>query len=363
MYDPRLPKIIRSLQKKYSVELLGWNREGAGKKMSESIVMNHLSREFPGATAHLLNFRAPAPGTKKLVVYYPLFWVWIFLRLCLSKPEVIHACDLDTFLPSFIYKILSRKKLIFDVHDRFAMAFVPRRHKLLYNIANSTEEIFSSKADVLVTVADKLLGTFKKIPSRAEVILNCCEDYRTEKTKSEARKLKIAFTGHLSYRRGLGTILSIVNELDDVELIIAGGVENDTLLDKIAQTRNANYLGLLTPSESIDLESDCDVIIALYDLKAPQDEYALPLKLWEAMMCGVPIITNIAQEVITLAKCGMLVDFENRAQIKKALEKLRDNPTFRSELGANGRKAYLEMYNWGRMEEKLYKIYDDLLLK
>jgi glycosyltransferase involved in cell wall biosynthesis len=40
---------------------------------------------------------------------------------------------------------------------------------------------------------------------------------------------------------------------------------------------------------------------------------------------------------------------------------LRDDPKLRKRLGENGRKAYLEKYNWDIMEQKLYKIYDELL--
>jgi glycosyltransferase involved in cell wall biosynthesis len=35
----------------------------------------------------------------------------------------------------------------------------------------------------------------------------------------------------------------------------------------------------------------------------------------------------------------------------------------RKRLGNNGRKAFLEKYNWNAMEQKLYQIYEDLLGK
>ena len=84
-------------------------------------------------------------------------------------------------------------------------------------------------------------------------------------------------------------------------------------------------------------------------------------KLFEAMMFGVPVITNVAQEIVNETDCGIIVDYDNTEQIKEAIITLRDKPEIRKRLGTNGRKAFLEKYNWGLMEKKLYNIYENLL--
>jgi glycosyltransferase involved in cell wall biosynthesis len=84
-------------------------------------------------------------------------------------------------------------------------------------------------------------------------------------------------------------------------------------------------------------------------------------KLFEAMMFGVPIITNVAKGVVSETDCGVIVDYEDTEHIKEAIIMLRDNPDLRKRLGTNGRKAFLEKYNWNIMEERLYTVYDNLL--
>jgi glycosyltransferase involved in cell wall biosynthesis len=86
-------------------------------------------------------------------------------------------------------------------------------------------------------------------------------------------------------------------------------------------------------------------------------------KLFEAMMCGVPIITNVATEIVNETQCGITVDYNDIEQIKEAIANLRDDPELRKRLGDNGRKAFLQKYNWAAMEQKLFKIYDSLLGK
>jgi glycosyltransferase involved in cell wall biosynthesis len=87
----------------------------------------------------------------------------------------------------------------------------------------------------------------------------------------------------------------------------------------------------------------------------------LPNKLFEAMMCGVPIITNVAHEIVNETGCGIIVEYDNVKQIKDTILKLRDDPNLRKRLGENGRNAFLEKYNWDIMEQRLYQIYEDLI--
>ena len=123
------------------------------------------------------------------------------------------------------------------------------------------------------------------------------------------------------------------------------------------------YKGLLLPVDALQLEANADAIISLYDLTVPNFQYALPNKTFEAMMFGLPLITNVALDLVDRVNCGIKVDYNNSEQIQEAIINLRDNRELRKSLGANGRKAFEEKYNWNTMEKKLYEIYDSLLEK
>jgi glycosyltransferase involved in cell wall biosynthesis len=84
-------------------------------------------------------------------------------------------------------------------------------------------------------------------------------------------------------------------------------------------------------------------------------------KLFEAMMCGIPIITNVATEIVNETQCGIIVDYNNIDHIRETIVNLRDNPDLRKKLGENGRNAFLQKYNWNAMEQRLFKIYQELL--
>lgn len=135
------------------------------------------------------------------------------------------------------------------------------------------------------------------------------------------------------------------------------------LLDELLRLSNIRYCGLLQPEEVWALEAKSHAMIALYDLKDPISAYSMGNKVFEALMNGMPIITNVARDLISEAKCGITVDYDDSEQLRKAVINLRDNILLRRTLGINGRNIFLQKYNWSTMEKELYRIYDDLLMK
>lgn len=353
-------QIIKSLSKKYSIAAFGWNR--GSNPIEAKDVDNYLQ---------LFNLNAPYGyeryGAIKLTAYFPIFWMWIFINLCVYRPRCVHACDLATILPCFIYKVLFRKKLVFDILDRYAMTYIPKNRNVylrtLSTIVNSVEEIFAKESDVLITVSDKMLFSFRKKSRNSTTIMNCPEDLISPlKLETKSNVFRILFTGAIRKGRGLEAICDILSDIEDTELLITGKMKDTDLQVRISGIDNIKYQGFLDRKKLLDLESNSDVMIALYDLNLQsQYEYGMANKVLEAMMCGIPVITNISPDLINDTKCGIIVQYDNIDQIKNAIITLRDDPNLRKFYGNNGRKAYLEKYNWTKMEERLYNIYQQLL--
>lgn len=183
-----------------------------------------------------------------------------------------------------------------------------------------------------------------------------------DRLKVKQNGLKLLFTGHIRRGRGLELLPDIVKNLKDTQLIITGRVEDKSLLNTIVGISNIFYKGFLDHNRILDLEANSDAMIALYDLNLQdQNKYVMGNKLFEAMMFGVPIITNVAKGIVKETDCGVIVDYNDTKQIKQAIVMLRDSPEIGRRLGANGRKAFLEKYNWNLMEERLYAVYNNLL--
>lgn len=358
----RAEQITKSLLKKYSVISLGWNR-GSTQIGYES------TDDF--RCLELFNLRAPYAyermGKIRLVLSFPIFWIWIFVKLCKYRPTIVHACDLATVTPCYLYKVLFRRKLIFDILDRYGMTYIPNKKnsffRVLHSLINKMEEFYANKSDTLIAVSDKIFLTFRKKPKNCITIMNCPEDSLPKRPRSEISGYRLLYTGAIRQGRGLEILCDLLVDLKDTELVVTGKVKDLKLKSIIDRITNIKYQGFLDRNELLELETNCHVMVALYDLKLQsQYEYGVANKVLEAMMCGIAVITNISHDLVNETKCGIVVDYGNILDIKQAILKLRDNAELRELYATNGRQAFLEKYNWGKMEEKLYNIYDKLLL-
>ena len=352
IYDPRVEKIVTSLSKKYSALVLGWNREGISPEM-----IGKYKVDFK-----LFSLKAPF-GSSSLLFYLPFFWIWVFFKLAAIRPTIVHACDLDTMIPSYIYKILFRKKLIFDVFDRYGMAYL-YTSKILRSLTDSLEEFLAKRSDVLIVTSQKFLESFRKKPQNCDIILNCPQDHKISSIKpNHNQTFTLVYTGPIQKDRGIERITEAIKDLDGVEFVLAGRITDEVLLQQVTKLPNVEYKGILRHIDALNLEAAGDVMISLYNLIVPNYDLAIANKTFEAMMLGLPVITNIALELIDEVDCGIKVQYDDLAQIKSTITSLRDNYELRKKLGANGRHAFEQKYNWNTMEQKLFKIYDTLLSK
>jgi len=369
IYDIRPTKILGSLYKKYDLLILGWDRKGIYKFDRLKREINWKSDDIK-TKVKILDVRAPFNKESlvsylPMLLYFPLFWLWVLVNLIKCRPNVVYACDLDTILPCYLYKLLFGKKLIFDVFDRYAMTLIPAKFKTLHAVVNHIEEFFAARVDVLINISKEVLDTFRKKPNRSVIIMNCAKDFYIKKEVLAGRRpLKVVYTGAIwRNSRGLEYIIAAIKDLMDVEFITAGWYrdEDKEFLDQLLRIPNVKFRGLLEPDEALVLEASSDVMIALYEPRLLLHAVTLPNKLFEAMACGVPLITNVASEVVHEVKCGIMVKYNDVEQIREAIVTLRDDINLRRTLGQNARKAFLERYSWTKMEEKLFKICDSLL--
>ena len=365
-YDARVARVIRSLSKKYSAIFLAWNREGVATDVKRDM----LQKTFhTGLCLRLIIFNLRGPYGKHLLRYYipmifclPLFWSWVFINLVVHRPKVVHAFDLDTVLPCYIYKKLFRKKLIFDIVDRLGMTFIPKKFDKLYSVVNLFEEAFSKRSDILITLSENVLKSFRNKPNETSVILNCPEDYANKRDIRRDGTFVLGYSGIISRGRGLEHIVTALADINNVKLYVFGPIRDKKLFDEISNSPNVEYKGFLRILDDYHKAIiNTDAIIAIYTRENPSHEITMHNKTLEAMMGGIPIITNLSPELVNDIGFGIIVEYGNIDQIRSAITRLRDDSELRKKLGDNGRMAFLEKYNWSIMEKKLYDVYEKLM--
>jgi glycosyltransferase involved in cell wall biosynthesis len=96
---------------------------------------------------------------------------------------------------------------------------------------------------------------------------------------------------------------------------------------------------------------------------APNYLDALPVKMFEYMAAGIPVIASdipLWRGIVEASGCGVCVDPRDPAAIATAIDLFVLHPELARAMGANGRRAVMERYNWPVEADKLIAFYDRL---
>ncbi len=188
---------------------------------------------------------------------------------------------------------------------------------------------------------------------------------KQSKTSRDKNIFQIFYAGVLLKSRGFEQIAKASN-IECVQLIIAGfGTDEDYLVGFISKYEHIKFIGKIDYKEVLERTLDSDILFALYDPSVPNNKYSSPNKLFEAMMCGKPIIVSDGTSMANIVRtenCGLVVPYGDVNAIRKAIIRLKEDKNFREYLGQNGRKAYERKYSWDIMEERLLDIYHRVTL-
>ena len=356
---PNTIKISKILLKHgYNVTLLLWNRQGGYFENNTDL--------------EIITFNLKAPQDKSIVfLFIPLWWIFIFKFLLTTKYDVIHAADLDTLIPAILIKVIKQVKVNYSIYDFYADCAFGRAPKILRYLISNIEKYGIGFTDILFLVTESQYLEVKGAKITKLVILynSPIEPIQIIKNVSHKHqgKFKIFYAGVLHRERGLIFIIEAIKKMDEIELTVAGVGPEKNLFHNLSITdqEKIKYLGWIPHEEVISNEIESDVLFSFNNPEFPNNKYAIPNKVLEAMMCGKPIIVNnhtYAAEIVMNENCGLIIPYGDVNAIIDALEKLRDNPDLRQQLGQNGRKAYDNKYSAHLMEKKLVESYKELLI-
>lgn len=358
--DPGVNKYCKALSKeKYPVTLLLWNRR-----------RTVIDPDPAGYTLHQFCFHAPLDKIGA-VFFYPFWWMYTVYFLLKEKPDIVHACDFDTLLPALCTRWFIKCQFVYTIFDFYADN-IPDRHffSVLKKGIRTLEIRGIDCADLLILVDESRLEEIHGATVKNLIyIYNTPEDQKSTanpETHSPKGIFSIFYAGYLLNDRGITDIIRAVADLPGVELVLAGPVIDRNIMDEIAaHPASVKYIGWIpTYEEILNRSLSADMLFRFSDPALPtKNKYASPNKLFEAMMCGKPILVSDDSSMADIVRhnnCGLVVPYGDVGAIREAIVKLVTNPDLPEELGQNGRRAYENKYSWTIMEKRLVAAYEKL---
>jgi glycosyltransferase involved in cell wall biosynthesis len=359
-FDQRPLKEAHSLAKAgRRVTILAWDRDletRADNVYPDGLVIKRMRL--------LAGFGTPYLTAVKQFVFY----LWCSAHLIGMRTEAIHAHDVDTLPVGLFMKILklNRPKLVYDMHD------LPEAFLRYFPLVRYTQAAFLASArklaDAIIIVNDKFvesLGALGFDRDRLVVVMNAPPAESGRGPHPRLKEIHILYYGWLTEERGVKLLVEAIEGLEDVTLTLAGKGELQWWLNDVA-TRNGSvkYLGWLKMKDLEPLIREADLIPSLYEPRSKNAEIATPGKLMTAMSLSLPSLVpsgSYQAEIVTKYHCGVVVDWNDVADVRRAIQRLASDTQFYATLAAASYNAFRSSFSWEVMETRLAQAYDRLL--
>ncbi len=174
----------------------------------------------------------------------------------------------------------------------------------------------------------------------------------------------VGFVGTLKPWHGTDVLLEAFRRLaaaadgHDLRLLVVGdGPLRQTLASAAAAAGIADqvtFTGSVEPAEVPALLAATDIAVAPYPPR--QDDYFSPLKVYEYLAAGVPVVASrVGQvpDVIRDGVTGLLVEPGDPAELAAAIATLRRDPLLRTRMGHAGRAHVIRHHTWDRVVDRI----------
>lgn len=351
-------QFVKYLSKKHEVTVLSINDWWKGGQDNLEAYSSEFDDDFKRIDYYYLTDKKVSPILQEL----------LFRR---KVKELLKEEDFDVHLnySTLIsgYVAAKRVKTVYDLADDLGAMIkespqIPRLMRPFGGILGDLMVRRNIEKAEKVTVTTDMLKIAYSIPDgKCEVISNGVDtnlfrNYGNAKEELGLDGFIIGYVGVLREWVDLEPVFGALKDLDaEIKMVVVGKEggfnENVRLAKKCGVSDRVTFTGMVPYSQVPKYISAIDVCLIPFK-KSQISESALPLKLFEYMACGKPVIStelpgikNVAGEKVMYAT--------NEKEYKERIAELYKNEELRHEMGKSGREFVAENYNWEKIVERM----------
>ena len=304
------------------------------------------TREFEDLIVHCASTAGP-PGVTALRL----------LRLALRGGyHAFHCHELDPLLYALLLRPLTRRPVVWDCHEWL----VPMKRELQGRLATSLTAlalaVAATRVERIVTVDNRLgrrLGRWAPVT----VLPNYprLADFPAPEHDGHDDPPTLLHVGSLTEARGVREMLRAFRRLRshmEARLEVAGGFSESGLETWARDYDRKNELkvvwhGWVDHRELAPLIARAHAGLSLLQ-PLPRYQRAMPTKIFEYMVMGLPVLasrTPLVEALLARGDCGLTVDATDPDAIARGMETLLTHPK-RAAMGARGAALVRRHYVW-----------------
>jgi glycosyltransferase involved in cell wall biosynthesis len=314
--------------------------------------------------------RMPTYLLSSLILFFSLW------RL-LPRYDIVYARDFHAAVLACLPRWIFGKKLVYEINGLASEEVRLRGNssgiRLFSTLIRWLEQTATLSSDLIVSVtpqiASYLVTRFHGASDKIKIIGNgvdvekfhpildpaLLEDWR-RRLGIEKEDRVIAFVGNLAPWQGVDTLIAsglrLLTKMEKLKFLIVGeGMMKDPLLARVTERRLGGsfiFTGMM-PHETVPfLINVADICVAPFIARRNEKTGVSPLKVFEYLACGKPVIVSRIEglEMIEEAGIGVLVNPEDSADLGNAVSKLLNEPEQRREMGRKGSEIVRNHFRW-----------------
>lgn len=323
------------------------------------------------------------PGELRRILHDQEWGVRLKRRFENHRPDFIYErASLYATAGAFLARELDRP-LILELNSPLAVEQTTYRATGLGELAAQAERWTLARADAVLAVSDLLRDYAVSLgadPGKVHVVPNGVDAQRfhpadTNPAVRERWGLDggpvLGFVGGLRPWHGVEALPAVLERLvpdhPGARLVIAGDGPLRAELERDVRRRglagSAVFTGSLGHEEVAPLMREFDVALAPYP-RPEHDFYFSPLKLFEYMACGVPVVAaGLGQigEVVRHGETGLLYPPDEPDALVEACDRLLADPGLRRRIGFAAAREVRDNYTWDNNAGRVVTLAESLI--
>lgn len=282
------------------------------------------------------------------------------VRLWFSRrADVLYVRGHFAAFPTTLLYRLWRIPIIYEVNGPFEELFIAwpgtRRFRQLFIALTRAQW---KMADSIIVVTEQLREwVLSQIPHKRVLVIpngaNTCLFKPGRKPPGGLPPLYVVFFGALAAWQGIDIAVAATrdeNWPEDVSLVVMGDGAKRSEVEAAQLSGRVKYLGTVPYGEIGSIVANSLASLCpMNNLRGRASTGLAPLKLFESLACGVPVIVTDLPgqaDIVREHQCGIVVPPDDPSAIALAVRKLYQDRTLGQEMGRRGRKAAEENYSW-----------------
>ena len=323
-YDARCINMINSLIKEnYSVTFIGVHKK------------NIKTTKFKNVNFH--GIKLITGGIFKYVEFY------------LKTRRYLHNKHFDVAISADLYSLasscsLTNTKIIYDCREIYTELAAIEYKPLYKKITFRYENYFLGFVQNIITTAnsDEILLK-ERYGNHSHLVWNQIYNYPMNLSKNINKiDLKnkfnvnldhtlIIYQGVIQKYRGVGKLIELIKSSSDITAIILGDGESKNMYVRQAKKYNildrVKFVGKVPYLDLLEYTAACDIGWLVIRGRGVSNQLALPNKLFEYALMGLPIISSSLKnmrDIVNKYNLGFIVNEDDINDQLKAIEKIND---------------------------------------